>query len=157
VDPDTKRATHYDPSYISTAFNGALLCGSVTTNDLYILSDDVFTYNGVAILRNFVAPIVWQDSNPVTMREVMLDISMGLTQDLSENPVVMGKFSRDGGFTWGTETWRSIGRTGQYGRRPPIWVSVGMGRGIVPWFTITANQEFTIRGVRVTIEKGGFR
>ena len=45
------------------------------------------------------------------------------------NPQVMLRWSDDGGHTWSSEHWVSIGKIGEYGRRV-IWRRLGMTQKI---------------------------
>ena len=52
-------------------------------------------------------------------------IEQGLATTTAINPQVMLRWSDDGGHTWSNEHWRSMGLTGQWGRRV-IWRRLGM-------------------------------
>ena len=52
-----------------------------------------------------------------------IEVSLGSVQ--GANPQVMLRWSDDGGHTWSTEHWVSIGRIGGYGQRA-IWRRLGM-------------------------------
>ena len=44
---------------------------------------------------------------------------------VATDPQVMLRWSDDGGHTWSNEHWRSMGKTGEWGRRV-IWRKLGM-------------------------------
>jgi hypothetical protein len=52
-------------------------------------------------------------------------IEKGLPSSTAIDPQVMLRWSDDGGHTWSNDHWRSMGLTGQYGRRV-IWRRLGM-------------------------------
>jgi len=52
-------------------------------------------------------------------------VQKGLVTAIATDPQVMLRWSDDGGHTWSNEHWRSMGLTGQWGRRV-IWRRLGM-------------------------------
>lgn len=47
---------------------------------------------------------------------LVMETGVGLTSGQGSDPQVMMRYSKDGGFTWSAELWRSIGAIGEYGR-----------------------------------------
>jgi len=52
-------------------------------------------------------------------------VQKGLVTAIATDPQVMLRWSDDGGHTWSNEHWRSMGLTGEWGRRV-IWRRLGM-------------------------------
>lgn len=52
-------------------------------------------------------------------------VQKGLVTAIATDPQVMLRWSDDGGHTWSNEHWRSMGKTGEWGRRV-IWRRLGM-------------------------------
>lgn len=82
-------------------------------------------------------PLVWERQAPALTAEnelifyaaLELDIQVGVgtVSGQGENPRVMMQFSNDGGNTWSSELWRSLGKVGQYSTRVR-WEQLGAAR-----------------------------
>lgn len=158
IDADTGRTIAYQPCRAVSGFDGKLFAISGDTQYLIEISDSLLDYNGVTALREYVTPIMWTDTTPINLREVQLDISLGSTDETDPlldayEPKVMLSVSKDSGHTFVAREWMSMGRIGEYLRKPPRWSNLGYGRGIVLKFSISSKINFTIRGVRCTTTK----
>lgn len=86
----------------------------------------------------------------VSMFQVHLQPGIGKTTGLGEEPVVMFRYSRDGGRTWSSERQLPAGAVGEYTRRCMTW-QLGEGRDFVfevavtdpciPWALVAAYLE----------------
>lgn len=86
----------------------------------------------------------------VSMFQVHLQPGIGNTTGLGDEPVVMFRFSRDGGRTWSSERRLPAGAVGEYTRRCLTW-QLGEGRDFVfevavtdpcvPWSIVAAYLE----------------
>ena len=67
---------------------------------------------------------MYYDGSPSTIGGAIL-VQIGSAEAFAIDPQVMLRWSDDGGHTWSNSHWRSMGLTGQYGRRV-IWRRLGM-------------------------------
>jgi hypothetical protein len=94
-------------------------------------SGDVIVYEGASgslILTESGDPIVQEDGFYIDQDGAVggaILVQVGQIQATPIDPQVMLRWSDDGGHTWSNDHWRSMGLTGQYGRRV-IWRRLGM-------------------------------
>ena len=81
----------------------------------------ILTEAGEAIVQEDGAYII-QDGS-ISVGAIITQTAIGSATQI--DPQVMLRWSDDGGHTWGNEHWRSMGLSGQYGRRV-IWRRLGM-------------------------------
>ena len=86
------------------------------------LNDVLLTENGDGLIQEDGGQIVVVF---VTAVGGKILIETGLPTATAIDPQVMLRWSDDGGHTWSNEHWRSMGLTGQWGRRV-IWRRLGM-------------------------------
>lgn len=84
------------------------------------------------------APIVSDQEARIYMTrgQLVLQAGIGTTTGQGSNPQVMRRVSRDGGFTFGSEEWRSVGRIGQRNARVLYYLN-GQARNRVEEFIVT--------------------
>lgn len=106
-----------------------LIVGGADTGALYELSLDAFGDAGAAIRRQVTTPAVWADSGRLTMSRFQADfeVGIGLETGQGSDPQAMLDWSDDGGKTWSSEHWASIGAIGNYGARAQ-WHRLGQAR-----------------------------
>jgi hypothetical protein len=82
-----------------------------------LLSSSTFTEWGEVLRSSAVSPPITGDNNVLFhgMLELVFETGVGLLG--SEAPRVMMRFSDDGGRTWSSERWRSLGQIGEYKSR----------------------------------------
>jgi hypothetical protein len=85
--------------------------------------DSLLTENGNVIVQEN-GSLMYYDGSPSIVGGALL-IQKGLVTSIATDPQVMLRWSDDGGHTWSNEHWRSMGLTGQWGRRV-IWRRLGM-------------------------------
>ena len=85
--------------------------------------DSLLTENGNVIVQEN-GSLMYYDGAPSIVGGALL-IQKGLVTSIATDPQVMLRWSDDGGHTWSNEHWRSMGLTGQWGRRV-IWRRLGM-------------------------------
>jgi hypothetical protein len=98
------------------------LVADVNSGNIYELDEESHTENGATIVR-------MRDSAPLhgglikgaagktltmTRLELIMQVGVGTLSGQGIDPVVMVSFSDDGGYSFGTEMWATIGRTGQF-------------------------------------------
>lgn len=128
--------------YIGNSYayaHGKHLIGDYRNGNLYELSDSAYDENGAVIRRV-------RDTGPLhggLMRapgktiemsrfELIMETGVGLVSGQGSDPVVMLSFSDDGGRTFCTETWGTVGQLGAY-----LWK--------VEWFALGSFMSRIIR------------
>jgi hypothetical protein len=111
-------------------FNGEIVVGDYANGNVYAFDLDVYADNGAAQkwLRSWRAlPSDTNDLKRTTQHCLQLDCEtgVGLATGQGSDPQVALRWSDDGGHTWSSEHWRSMGAIGQFGRRT-IWRRLGM-------------------------------
>lgn len=83
------------------------------------LSSDTFTEFGATMRTECTSPPVGNDNERITHSrvELIFEQGVGLATGQGSDPMVMLQFSDDGGRTWSSEKWRSLGSMGKYKRR----------------------------------------
>jgi len=86
-------------------------------------NDVILTESGSELVQENGGQLVIVDGPAVTGGKILIET--GLPTATAIDPQVMLRWSDDGGHTWSNEHWRSMGLTGQWGRRV-IWRRLGM-------------------------------
>lgn len=124
---------------------GKLLTLSPSDGSVYELTRDVYPD-----VREFVMPHLSED---VDRRWQVLD-EIELVQRAGTGSIpdgasqVMGRLSRDGGYSWGEERWADEGTVGRYGTRVR-WRRLGRFRQLAMRFRKTDQTEWTVLGVHI--------
>lgn len=111
---------HWKANYIIQCY-GKLLAGHQDGN-IYTLSTGVFTDAGSTIRFESTSPTSHAQTAKVTISKLQIDMQMGvgITTGQGSNPQVMLSWSDDGGATWSSEHWRTMGAIGARKTRA-IW------------------------------------
>lgn len=122
------------------SFNNEIIVGDYENGNLYAFDLDVYADNGSIQkwLRSWRAiPPSQNDLKRTAQHSLQLDCQSGVGLNgyaagdggtpvvQGANPQAMLRWSDDGGHTWSSEHWVSMGRIGEYGRRA-IWRRLGM-------------------------------
>jgi hypothetical protein len=94
--------------------------GAVFRMSLDIVRDVAEGSNEAILIRRLRrAPAIVNENKRVryVSLEVELEVGVGLVESEEGTPVVMMRFSNDGGKTWSEEQWKSAGKRGQYNTR----------------------------------------
>lgn len=113
-------SSHWKANYIIQCY-GKLLAGHENGN-IYTLSTGVFTDAGSTIRFESTSPAVHADTAKITISKLQIDCQtgVGLTTGQGSNPQIMLSWSDDGGATWSSEHWRTMGAIGAR-RTRAIW------------------------------------
>lgn len=133
-------------------FNGAHMVGDFQNGNVYRLKMNVYTDNGEPIQRIRAATHVSNDMKNLFIRKLQLDLESGAAGN-GADPQMMLQWSDDGGHTWGSERWASMGKTGEF-RRRAIWKGLGRTRDRVFRITITDPVKVIIIGASMEAERG---
>lgn len=85
--------------------------------------------------------------------ELGMEHGVGLATGQGSEPVAGLRLSKDGGHSWGTQTFAPMGKVGEY-RSRCIWRRLGRGRDIVPEVTITDPVKRVITDAVMNLEEG---
>lgn len=112
------------------AFANESIVGDFENANLYVLDLDVPADNGgiQRWLRSWRAlPAGKNNLRRTVQHSLQLDAQagVGINVGQGEDPQVMLRWSDDGGHTWSSEHWKSMGKIGKYGYRT-IWRRLGM-------------------------------
>ena len=141
------------PLFCATAFGDQVIFAGA--GGLYVLSGLVGS-DGKPVWRERVSPIYHADASPIAVRELLLDMQVATTTDLSARPVAMLYVSTDEGKLYTEAGWKGIGRTGRY-RDVVRWFNVGYGRTFSARVVFSEECDVTLFAVRLGIEEGSPR
>ncbi len=111
-------------------FNNEVIVGDYQNANVYAFDLDDFSDNGSIQkwLRSWRAlPTGQNNLKRTAQHSLQLDLETGVGLNLGQgsDPQVMLRWSDDGGHTWSSEHWVSIGKIGEFYRRA-IWRRLGM-------------------------------
>ena len=112
-------------------FDHNILCGDFESGIIYKLSTNVYTDNGRPIICERTTQHI-NDKNllgriEINYLELDIEKGQGLEDGQGSDPQYMLQISRDGGYTWGNEKWKSGGVSGNY-RKRLRWNMLGTSR-----------------------------
>jgi len=103
----------------------------------YSLSEDVYTDNGMPIVRQLIGRHqATGEYSKIGRMWLEMEAGTGLVSGQGSDPQVMLQISRDGGHTYGAELWRSFGKIGKF-RARALWLGLGRARDWTMKFRIT--------------------
>lgn len=106
-------------------FAGKHIIGDYLSGKLYYLDYSKYTDDGATITRIRRSPHIHADGKKLFHSTLKVAIEGGVGNDDVANPQMMMRYSDDGGHTWTSEKWRSMGAsTGEYGVAPE-WRRLG--------------------------------
>lgn len=119
-------------------FNGQSIVGDYQNGKLYSLEHEIYTDDGSTIRRMRRCPHLLNDFKRVFHHSLQLQFQpgVGLNNGQGQDPQAMLRWSNDGGSTWSSEHWVSIGAMGQYKNRA-IWRRLGEARDRIYEVVIT--------------------
>jgi hypothetical protein len=122
---------------LHTQFLGKNYVSDYENGKIYLLDDSVYTDDGELIPREFISRHVGAGDYS-TISSLWLEVESGVGDQIGQgyDPQIMMQISRDGGRTYGAESWRPIGKVGEYRRRAK-WLRLGRARDWVFKFRIT--------------------
>jgi Phage stabilisation protein len=135
------KVTNQDEQHRATChvyFNNQNLVGDRELGIVYNQSLDIYSDNGDEIIRVRISPHIQDEKMIIRFSVFELDIEAGraLQAGQGSDPMMMMKYSDDGGFTWSNERWVSIGRVGKYIQRAR-WTRCGSARDRVWWVSFS--------------------
>jgi hypothetical protein len=110
-------------------FDKKHLVGDRETNQIYQMSLGTYSDDGDPMVRKRVSQHYDGEKSLVTHAQLELDmeVGVGLTTGQGSDPQIMMKYSDDGGNTYSSELWRTLGALGNYKTRVK-WNKLGRSR-----------------------------
>jgi len=123
----------------AAVFQGYVLVGDYANGKIYHLDRNVYTDDGQHVKRLRRAPHLTTDLQRQYFEELQLQFQPGVGLDVGqgEDPQAMLRWSSDGGSTWSSEHWTTIGKIGKYTNRA-IWRRLGTARDRI--FEVTVSD-----------------
>lgn len=145
--------TRWTAGVVCDGWDNLPLVGDVETGTLYRLDADVFSDDNVQLVGKLTAgaPINGERVQVSTLR---LDVATGTMAQVGNpalpEPQIAMEISRDGGNSWGSLQYRSLGRAGDYYKRI-IWNRLGQFRqpGMLVRFTVSDPVPRRVTGAMV--------
>lgn len=140
---------------IGERFINDIIVSDYSNGRLYKLKRNAYTDNGEMIEREIIGKHFFQQNKRTVVRELTLDMEtgIGLQSGQGSDPQVMLSVSKDGGNTWGPETWKSAGKAGEY-RQRVVWRRLGRARDFTFKVRITDPVPVNMMGAWIEAEKG---
>lgn len=133
---------------------GVFLVGDIATNNIGVLSREVYSEYGEEIPRYFVTPQIDNEGMPffIDSVEVVSNVGSGLTTGQGSNPLISLSVSKDGGRTFNNRLEREAGMLGEYNKRT-IWNQLGrVAREVCFRFDLAGAIKWAITKVEVNFE-----
>jgi hypothetical protein len=137
-------------------FNGQHLVGDRETGEVYSLDLDTYTDAGDPIKRIRATQTTHAGGKRLFFGQLTVDMEtgVGLTSGQGSAPLLMLRYSNDGGHTWSNEKTCSLGAIGAYGARAKFGPSGSAKGGRVWEISLTDPVRFAVFGADVDVEAG---
>lgn len=164
-DTNLNISNYWNVMYSVAAFNKVLVGGLNTARIMTLELDRYTEWDGTPIVRLHQGPVIAEDYKKVIHHEFQIDMETGVGTQLGEpynsgmqtgygsDPKIMMQHSDDGGHTWSSERWTSLGKVGQY-RSRVRWLRLGQSRERVYRVVISDPVKIRMIGARVLVSQG---
>ena len=152
---DNNNVYHRCRGNCAALFQGNVLIGDYENGIIYKLDRNNYTDNGQPIKRLRRAPHIVTDLQRQYFDELQIQFQpgVGLSTGQGDDPQAMLRWSDDGGSTWSSEHWATIGLTGAYKNRA-IWRRLGQTRDRVFEVTVTDPIKAVIISANLKASQG---
>jgi hypothetical protein len=139
----------------AAVFQGLVLVGDYANGKIYHLDKNIYTDDGQLVRRLRRAPHLVSDFQRQYFAELQIQFQPGVGLDVGqgENPQAMLRWSSDGGSTYSSEHWTSIGLIGKYKNRA-IWRRLGTARDRIFEVVVTDPVNCVIVSANLKAEAG---
>jgi hypothetical protein len=129
--------------------------GDYQNGAIYKLDPSIYTDDSNAFIRKRVTRVIHKDGLGISFRSLILDAEagVGLMSGQGSDPQVMMRYSTDGGRTWSSELWRSLGAIGKPETKP-TWTNLGSGYDWVFEFSCSDPVKFNLMNLFADIQVG---
>lgn len=148
-------ATGRHRAEIGVSYLNNMIVTDYENGKIYKLEASALTDNGADIHMILRGRHIYSAKKKVrfTRLELGLEAGVGLVTGQGSDPVAALRVSKDGGHSYGTQTYATMGKQGEYKDRC-IWRNLGSGRDMVPEITITDPVKRVITECTLVIEDG---
>ncbi|MDH3981274.1 MAG: hypothetical protein OES84_00060 [Kiritimatiellaceae bacterium] len=153
----TERKTYDSTRYAANGhafLDGKNIIGEYDSGTFYLLDEEVYTDDGTAIERIRVTQPIHSNHNLLKFSAVVVEIEsgVGLVAGQGSDPLMMMRYSDNGGKTWSSELTASMGKIGEYGIILE-WTKLGLSRSRIFEFKVTDPVKVVIVNAyaRVTV------
>lgn len=152
--PDTGRLLRWRAN-CSVFAHGEHLVGDFENGNVYALRLDAYTDDGAPILRlrRTTSTEMLQQRMFYAALQVDMETGVGTATGQGEAPLLMLRYSSDGGHTWSPERTATVGALGQYGARARF-NRLGSGRNRVWEISMTDPVKFAVFGAVLEAQAG---
>jgi hypothetical protein len=140
------------PYFSFVILDGDILAIDYRNGKVVSVDNSIYQDEGNPIRRDRKLSVFPSEADYMTyFQSVELFAQVGNTPVGQDDPQIMFRYSTDRGETWSLEDWQVSGGDSTYSGRTR-WIGMGAAYGLVPWFSIVANQFVSWRSVRVRAE-----
>ena len=138
-------------------FIRGLVVSDYRSGNIYKFSTTTYDDNGSTIPMEVISKHIWEDDKYLGIDRLQVDIEagVGLVSGQGVDPVMDLLVSKDGGFTFASVGYSSMGRIGEYTQRV-MWRSLGAARDWVLKLRITDPVKRVLTGASAEITGGSF-
>lgn len=129
--------------------------GDYADGKIFELDFDTHTDDDEIMLRTRRTRVIHNKGFLMSFRRLILEpaAGVGLITGQGDDPMVMMKYSIDGGRTWSSELWRSLGEIGRP-ETQPVWNNLGAGRDWVFEFSVSDPVVFSMMNLYADVDVG---
>jgi hypothetical protein len=148
---DTAGSRHWAQKF--AYFQGSLLVSDYRNGNIYKIDPTVYTDNGSQIPMEVWSKHIWADDKYIAIKRIQIDVEsgVGLVSGQGSNPQMDLQVSKDGGNTFTSAGFSSVGKVGQYTQRV-MWGSLGSARDWVLKLRITDPVKRVITGASAEVQ-----
>jgi hypothetical protein len=136
-------------------FNNQLLVSDYRNGNIYKIDPSNFTDNGTPFASEVTSKHIWDDDKYLSIPSIQVDFEQGTGPPGPPPPVVDLQVSKDGGNSFTSIGFSSIGMVGQYTQRV-IWRRLGRARDWVLKLRVTDPVKRVITGASAIVVPGTF-
>ena len=138
---------------IAVDFINQTIVSDYSNGKLYKLTPNTYTDNGVTIQTILKGRHLYNQKKKLRFTRLELGYEPATTTDQTATPVAGLRISKDGGHSWGTQTFAELGKVGEYKNRCK-WPRLGSGRDMVAEITIAEPIKKVITDCTLILEDG---
>lgn len=152
---DTNGSRHWAHKFAN--FQNKLLVSDYRNGNIYKLDPTTYTDNGSMVAMEVTSKHIWNDDKYIGIQQIEIDIEAGVGTATGQgaNPQMDLQVSDDGGNTFTSIGYSSIGPVGQYTTRA-VWSGLGAAQDWVLRLRITDPVKRVVTGARAEIIGGAF-
>lgn len=139
------------------AFQNRKLVSDYRNGNIYQLDPTVYTDNGSLIPMEIWSKRIWNQDKYIGIQQIQIDVEagVGVVSGQGSNPQIDLQVSKDGGNTFTSIGYASVGKIGAYTQRV-IWRSLGAARDWILKLRITDPVKRVIVGATAEMVGGAF-